>query len=127
MDLSAKHVSRFRQSFCIKQLMDNLRVEQPGDEKISKQEIISSFWVSEVTIRDIDELPRQFCFGKNISVELNSQHFYVLKSENKFERLDGRIDQNIVAALTKADPENVEAIDGGPNCFGDSGKTNRAK
>ena len=125
MDLSVKSVSRFHQSFCVKQLMDNLRVEQPGEEIISKQEIIGNFWVSGVTLGDIGELPRQFCFGKNISVPLSNQHFYVLESENKFERIDGRIDHNIVEALTKADPENVEAIDGGPNCFGDSGKMNK--
>ena len=55
-------------------------------------------------------------------MDLSSQHFYVLKSGNKFERLDGRIDQNIVTTLSKADLQNVEAIDGGSNCFGDSGK-----
>ena len=73
-------------------------------------------------IDDIHDLPRQFCFGKNISVGLSRQQFYIQKSEDKFERLDGRLDQNIVMVLTKADPENVRAIDGGPNCFGDSGK-----
>ena len=117
MDLSVKHVSRFRQSFCVKQLLDNLRVEQPGDIKSSNKSLRS---FSEVTREDIDGLPRQFCFGKNISVDLSSQEFYVLESGNKFKKLDGRIDQNIVTTLSKADPQNVEAIDGS-NCFGDSG------
>ena len=75
-----------------------------------------------MTLNNIDDLPRQFCFGKNTSVDLSSQDFYIQKSKNKFVKLDGRLDQNIVTALTEANPGNVEAIDGGQNCFGDSGK-----
>ena len=55
-------------------------------------------------------------------MDLSSQHFYIQKSKNKFSKLEGRLDQNIVTALSKANTGNVEAIDGGPNCFGDSGK-----
>jgi len=104
MDLSIRSVTRFRQEFCVDQLINNLRVEQP-----------------EVTLENIDDLPRQFCFGRNTTVDLSSQHFYIQKSKNKFSKLEGRLDQNIVTALSKANPGNVEAIDGGPNCFGDSG------
>ena len=59
-------------------------------------------------------------------MDLSSQHFYIQKSKNKFLKLDGQLDQNIVTALSKANPGNVEAIDGGPNCFGDSGKNHNS-
>ena len=53
-------------------------------------------------------------------MDLTSKHFYVKKSK-RFKKLGRRINQRIVSALKKSDPENVQSIDGSRNCFGDSG------
>ena len=36
--------------------------------------------------------------------------------------MSGDLSQNVLDILREDDPENVESIDGGPACFGDSGK-----
>ena len=43
MDLSIRSVTRFRQEFCVDQLINNLRVEQPGDNPMGFAGLISEF------------------------------------------------------------------------------------
>ena len=75
-----------------------------------------------MTEADLNNLEKQFCIGRNRTVDLSSTKFFVQKSNGKFKRYTGKISKKIHNALNKADPENLETIDGGPNCFGDSGK-----
>ena len=70
---------------------------------------------------DLNNLEKQFCIGRNRTVDLSSTKFFVQKSNGNFKRYTGKISKKIHNALNKADPENLETIDGGPNCFGDSG------
>ena len=71
---------------------------------------------------DLNNLEKQFCIGRNRTVDLSSTKFFVQKSNGNFKRYTGKISKKIHNALNEADPENLETIDGGPNCFGDSGK-----
>ena len=70
---------------------------------------------------DLNNLEKQFCIGRNRTVDLSSTKFFVQKSNGNFKRYTGKLSKKIHNALNKADPENLETIDGGPNCFGDSG------
>lgn len=70
----------------------------------------------------MDNLPNQFCVGRSKKIEFHDKEFYIQLGDNNFENISGDISQNVLDILRDDDPENVESIDGGPACFGDSGK-----
>ena len=71
---------------------------------------------------DLKGLPGQFCTSRNESVDLSSSDFFVKLSPEKYKLLKTKKNRDALRKiLEKSDPENVETIDGGPNCFGDSG------
>ena len=76
----------------------------------------------DVTRKDVDNLPNQFCVGRSKKIEFDDKEFYIQLGDNKFENMSGDLSQNVLHILREDDPENVESIDGGPACFGDSGK-----
>ena len=68
-------------------------------------------------------LPGQFCTSRNNSVDLSKEQFFVKLGKNKYKESPWKeVKKSIKRILEKSDPENVETIDGGPNCFGDSGE-----
>ena len=70
----------------------------------------------------MDNLPLQFCVGRSKKIEFYDKEIYILLGNNNFQNISGEVSENILKILREDDPENVESIDGGPACFGDSGK-----
>ena len=78
---------------------------------------------SDVAKEDLNSLPGQFCIGRTKKVDLTDTEIYSQKSEKKFDKIQEKTD-DILKVLSDSNPENVESIDGGPACFGDSGESN---
>ena len=76
---------------------------------------------SDVTKEDLKNLPGQFCVGRRKEVEFADTEIFIKQSEGKFDKI-ADITEDILTVLKEDDPENVESIDGGPACFGDSGE-----
>ena len=76
----------------------------------------------EVTRTDVDNLPKQFCVGRRSKVKFDDKEIYSQQSKKNFKKITGGVTDSILDILRDDDPENVETIDGGPACFGDSGK-----
>ena len=76
---------------------------------------------SDVTKEDLKSLPGQFCVGRREEVDFADKEIFIQQSEGNFEKIVD-ITEDILAVLKEDDPENVETIDGGPACFGDSGE-----
>ena len=76
----------------------------------------------EVTRTDVDNLPKQFCVGRRSKVKFDDKEIYSQQSKKNFKKITGGVTDSILDILREDDPENVETIDGGPACFGDSGK-----
>ena len=75
-----------------------------------------------MTRKDLNSLPGQFCIGRTKKVDLTDTEIYSQKSEKKFDKIQEKTD-DILKVLSDSNPENVESIDGGPACFGDSGES----
>jgi len=103
-DLTAFKVNKLKREYCVDKLMENLKVEQP-----------------EVTRTDVDNLPKQFCVGRRSKVKFDDKEIYSQQSKKNFKKITGGVTDSILDILREDDPENVETIDGGPACFGDSG------
>jgi len=109
LDISITRVNILDRKYCIDKLMDNLNVEQP-----------------DVKVDDLENLPKQFCIGRKKEVPLDTKLFYrqnTLKGSPflKIEKSNENVKEQMKKILEKANPDNTETIDGGPNCFGDSG------
>ena len=76
---------------------------------------------SDVAKEDLKSLPGQFCIGRTKKVDLTDTEIYSQQSENEFDKIQDKTD--ILKVLFENDPENLESIDGGPACFGDSGES----
>ena len=78
-----------------------------------------------MTEADLNNLNGQFCVGRNRSVDLSTREFFIMdRNKEKFTKMRNKFKQRMMTKLAGSDPENVETIDGGPSCFGDSGKGN---
>ena len=75
----------------------------------------------DVSKEDLNDLPGQFCVGRRNEIDFTDKEIFVQESEGNFEKI-ADITEDILKVLKDDDPENVESIDGGPACFGDSGK-----
>ena len=75
-----------------------------------------------MTREDLNSLPSQFCIGRTKKVDLIDTEIYSQQSENEFDKIQDKTD-DILKVLFENDPENLESIDGGPACFGDSGES----
>ena len=56
-----------------------------------------------------------------MKVDFDDKEIYQQDSDDGFKKIEGKITEEILDILREDDPENVESIDGGPACFGDSG------
>ena len=79
-----------------------------------------------MTKEDLNELPGQFCVGRRNEIDFDDKEIFVQQSEGKFDKV-ADITDDILTVLKEDDPENVESIDGGPACFGDSGEEKNIK
>ena len=75
----------------------------------------------DVTKKDLKKLPGQFCVGRRQKIEFTDKEIFSQQAGGNFEKI-ADITEDIRAVLKEDDPENVESIDGGPACFGDSGE-----
>ena len=75
----------------------------------------------DVTKQDLNNLPGQFCVGRRNQIDFADKEIFAQRSEGNFDKIE-EITEDILAVLKEDDPENVESIDGGPACFGDSGE-----
>ena len=76
-----------------------------------------------MTKQDLNKLPGQFCVGRRQEIDFTDKEIFVQRSEGNFIKIE-EITEDILTVLKEDDPENVESIDGGPACFGDSGELN---
>ena len=102
LDLESFQVSKLSKSYCLEQLMLNLNIEQP-----------------EVTLKQVEPFPKQFCTGRNISLEYSQDTFVRKRNNGKFKKL--KYSQKLKNLLTEKGPSYANTVDGGPACFGDSG------
>jgi len=102
IDLESFPVSQLTKSYCLEELMLNLNIEQP-----------------DVTFDEVKPLPKQFCTGRNRSVEYDQDDFVQQNEDGTFKKL--KYEPSFRKLLIKKDPKKVFPIDGGPACFGDSG------
>jgi len=102
IDLESFQVSKLSKSYCLEQLMLNLNIEQP-----------------DVTIEQVEPFPKQFCTGRNISLEYNQDNFVRKRPNGKYKMM--KYSQKLKNLLREKGPSYAHTIDGGPACFGDSG------
>ena len=62
------------------------------------------------------------CVGRSYKVSFDDKEIYREDSDAGFKKIDGKVSDKILNILRDDNPENVESIDGGPGCIGDSGK-----
>ena len=95
-------------------------VEHNDKSSLNKHLLICSLF-PEVTKEDLNELPGQFCVGRRNEIDFTDKEIFIQQSEGNFDKI-ADITEDILTMLKEDDPENVESIDGGPACFGDSGE-----
>lgn len=110
VDPTAKETSFLTEEYCIEQLADNLRVEQP---QAQPHEYTNLFTQSNV-----------FCTGRNETNSLSGHKYYkILSSQGTFKDLEQELSTSELAESVFQNNNNIKKhyINGGPNCFGDSG------
>ena len=70
IDLQSFPVSQLSNDYCLEQLMLNLNIEQP-----------------DVTLDDVKPFPKQFCTGRNISIDKNDNNCFQKKPDGTFKKL----------------------------------------